>query len=169
MTSSERPALSIEHDSRFQRREWLVQRVGWVVMTAAIGAALVGLLGEGPLSDRVAGEKGGPLWVEYQRFGRWQAPEEMRVHLGRHQATDGQVRLWLSRDLIEKLEVEQVTPPPDVVELHDDHVTYVFQAPGHGEGAEITFNIKPQHWGPRVGRIGLTGGPSLTLTELVYP
>jgi hypothetical protein len=169
MTKRERPALEIEQDDRFQRIERLIQRAGWVAMTAVIAAAAAGLLGNGPLSDRIAGEKGGPLWVEYQRFGRWQAPEEMRVHLGPGQAKGGHARVWLSRDFIEMVEIEHVTPQPEVVELRDNRVIYVFRAPSEQEGAEITFNVKPQHWGRKVGQIGLDGGPSFTLAEIVYP
>ena len=60
--------LEISQDLTFQRRSWIVQRVGWVMLALLILAALGGLFGPGPLSRARAGPHDGPLWVEYQRF-----------------------------------------------------------------------------------------------------
>lgn len=169
MPDPQKDGLQIERDASFQRREWLIQRVGWVAMTAVLAAALAGLLGDGPLSHAVAGERGGALWIEYQRFGRWQAPEEMHVHLGAGQAKGGRARIWLDRDFVERLEIDGVTPPPAAVEARADRATYEFLAPEEGGDLEITFNVKPQHWGRKHGRIGVEGGPAVAMSELVYP
>ena len=53
--------LQIEQDMGFQRTEWVVQRAGWVGMALLILAALVGLLGRGPLSAAVARAGDGAL------------------------------------------------------------------------------------------------------------
>ena len=61
--------LEIAQDMTFQRRSWAVQRVGWGVVAVTIGAALLGLLGSGPLSRSTAVAPGA-FAVEYERFVR---------------------------------------------------------------------------------------------------
>jgi hypothetical protein len=60
--------MEIETDLEFQRRVWRVPRVGWLIIGAAVVAALLGLFGTGPLSR--ASTDGGGLTVEYDRFAR---------------------------------------------------------------------------------------------------
>lgn len=74
--------LDIDQDLKQQQAEWALERVGWVLWTMAISAALAGLLGPGPLSSATAGEEGSPLRVEYRRFDRHEAETLMRVQLG---------------------------------------------------------------------------------------
>lgn len=57
--------LEVSQDLNFQRREWVVQRVGWVVMAVLLVAALLGLFGPGPLSKSIAGSASGPVRAEY--------------------------------------------------------------------------------------------------------
>jgi hypothetical protein len=43
--------FQIDEDLNFQRREWKIQRAGWVTMALVIIAALLGVFGAGPLSS----------------------------------------------------------------------------------------------------------------------
>ncbi|MDQ6718742.1 MAG: hypothetical protein M3Z17_10420 [Gemmatimonadota bacterium] len=43
--------LGIAEDMNFQRRTWMVQRVGWAIMILVCIAALFGVFGKGPLSN----------------------------------------------------------------------------------------------------------------------
>ena len=45
----------VREDMRFQRRSWMVERAGWLVLTAIALAALTGVFGNGPLSTARAG------------------------------------------------------------------------------------------------------------------
>lgn len=170
MAGSERPAgLEIEQDLDFQRRDWKRERLGWLAMVALVAATLLGLCGTGPLSSRIAGEEGGALWAEYQLFGRWQAPEELRVHLGPGQTRDGRARVWLSREFVERHDVGHVTPPPEHVEALGDRYVYVFRAPSPDAEIAIAFTIRPEHWGWKEGTVGVDGGPAVAIREIVYP
>jgi len=56
MSKAERAGdLEIDEDLSFQRREWRVQRGGWVVMAVLILLALLGLTGRGPIRQPTAG------------------------------------------------------------------------------------------------------------------
>ena len=69
------PELEFEQDLSFQRREWSIQRAGWLVMATIVIAGLIGLFGAGPLSS--ANAEAGPLQLQYSRFERRHAPSEL--------------------------------------------------------------------------------------------
>lgn len=161
--------IEIDEDVGFHHREQKIQRVAWVIMTLLLAAALLGLFGSGPLSNRVAGQQGGALWVEYQRFARWHAPHELRVHLGPEKAPDGRAVVWLGRPFIEAHDVDHVTPPPEAVEVHGDHYAYVFRVPSAADEVAITFTLRSEGWGRSAGTVGVRGGPSVTFQQFVYP
>jgi hypothetical protein len=51
--------LDIERNHRFQRREWCLERFGWLLLALIILAGLLGLLGTGRFS-RTATDRGSP-------------------------------------------------------------------------------------------------------------
>jgi hypothetical protein len=161
--------LEVAQDLEFQRRSWTVQRIGWVVMALVIVAALLGLFGPGPLSSATAGEQGGALWAEYRRFGRYASPSTLRIHLGTGAARDGEARVWLSREYLEGVRIQHITPEPDSVEAGLDRITYAFRVAEPGQPVAVTFHLELQQIGPTTGRVGLPDGPSLTFSQFVYP
>ena len=50
--ATQREDLELETDESFQRNEWRIQRVGWIVWSLVIIAGLIGLLGSGPMSHK---------------------------------------------------------------------------------------------------------------------
>ncbi|HEX2280908.1 MAG TPA: hypothetical protein VHG52_04005, partial [Thermomicrobiales bacterium] len=104
MTATE-PVGDLEHDRdlRFQRREWTIQRGGWLAMVAIIGAALIGLLGAGPLSSATA--ESGPLQLQYTRFERRHAPTALELSVARGAANQDQVDVWVSADYLARVEI----------------------------------------------------------------
>jgi hypothetical protein len=161
--------LEITEDLPFQRREWLAERVAWTIMALVIAAALLGLFGTGPLSRTTAGDEAGPLWLEYERFARLLAPAPLRVHLGPGAARDKPVLVWIDRRYIENLELQQVTPEPDSMEVGDERLIFSFQwAEGNGPAA-VTFNMRPSRVGSLSGRVGLINGTAIKIQQFVYP
>jgi len=161
--------LEISQDLAHERREWMIERVGWAAMALLLSAALVGLLGPGPLSGATAGDGGSTLWVEYNRFERYQAPAMLRVHLGPGAARDGKVRLWLSRRYVENVELRHVDPEPDRVEVMHDRLIYTFNVPDPHRPTAVTYHLEANaFWSMPVG-IGLEGGEHVAFTQFVYP
>ncbi|MEW6582872.1 MAG: hypothetical protein AB1416_08945, partial [Actinomycetota bacterium] len=84
-------------DLPFQRREWMAQRVAWVVMSLVAVAAVLGAFANGLLSRMTAGD-GDTLRGAYSRIVRAQASTSIRVTVAPALTAGGAARVWLSRD-----------------------------------------------------------------------
>ncbi len=89
--------LQVMQDLDFEHRSWGVQRVGWVILSLILGAASLGLLGEGPLSDAIAGEDGAPLQIQYGRFVRHRGSMQMEINLQPGAVQGDEARVWVDR------------------------------------------------------------------------
>ena len=82
----------VQEHMAFQRRTWIVQRIGWFLLVAICFSAIMGLFGGGALGNRTI--EGGAMTIEFERFERRTrtvhftfrfAPsdhKERRLHLG---------------------------------------------------------------------------------------
>jgi hypothetical protein len=107
--------------------------------------------------------------VDYERFARYEKPQELRVRLAGGVAEGGEVRVILDRRYAEGVQVEYATPPPERVETAGDDLVYVFRAADAGRPATLVFQCTPQRFGRLRGRVALPAGEALTFTQLVYP
>jgi hypothetical protein len=161
--------LELEEDIGFQRRDWLVRRIAWAVLALVFLAALLGLFGNGVLSEATLGDDGMPLQLEYQRFGRYKAPMDLKVHLGPEAIQEGKVRLWLERNYLNTMQVETIVPQPGSVESGANHLIYVFNISSSDFPVEVTFLMQSESMGRQIGRVGLEGGSSLSFSQFIYP
>ncbi|HEY0778088.1 MAG TPA: hypothetical protein VGD56_08990, partial [Gemmatirosa sp.] len=69
-------------DLHFEERWWRMEQVVWGAMTLVLIGALAGAFGRGWLSEATAGQRGGALSVDYERFARFRTPTVLDVHLG---------------------------------------------------------------------------------------
>jgi hypothetical protein len=153
-------------DLSHQILEWKIERFGWVVWALIILAALAGLLGEGPLSDQVAGEPGSVLWVEYNRFERYQTPTKMTIHVS---SDDPHIRLWINYGFMRKIEVTHMDPDPERVEVGSDRYIFPLTLTDRNKETVITVYFKINEAGMMHTEAGLENGPSLRFTQFVYP
>lgn len=158
--------LEIEHDPVFQARAWRFQRIAWVILTVVLAAALVGLLGPGPYSKTTIGDE--KLKVEYQRLGRWQAPEELRFFVGSNQARDDRVVIWVDSPFLHAHDVQYITPSPRAVEAFNGGFNYIFAVEDQ-QALEVCFTIEPQKVGMKKGRVALGHQPPMVFRQFVFP
>ena len=161
--------LEVHQDLPHERLEWRIERIGWGTMAVLLSAALVGLLGPGPLSSATAGKTDSILRVEYNRFERYQAPAMLRVHLAPGAARDGKVRLWLSRTYVENIELRHIDPEPESVEVAHDRLIYTFNLPDSSRPTSVTYHLEGNTFWRMPISVGLDGGPQLTFSQLFYP
>ena len=161
--------LQIAEDLEFQRKEWRFERIGWALMALVLLAALLGLLGPGPLSNATAGEEGGALWAKYQRFAHRSALTRLEVYAGPNTAQEGQLRLWVSRETIGVNEVRGIQPEPEQVSAAGDRFVYTFAVDDPAREVVVYFLLEPTKYFRQQIALGIEGGPQLGFTQVLYP
>lgn len=159
--------VQISEDLEFEHRSWLMERIGWAVMTLIVVLAIAGLFGSGPLSSAIAGQKGGELWVEYNRFERLLSPTQVRACVGA--APAGELRLSITREYLERVHVQEIMPPPKRVEAAGDWFTFVFHGARAGSATSVTFYLKPNESGRLRASIRMGEMEPLSFGQLVFP
>jgi len=164
--------LEVHEDLKFQRRSWLVQRVGWIVMALVLLAALVGLFGGAGLlgGEAKAGSEDAMVSVSYERFLRFMKPTTLQIQLSQEAGKEGNVSVWLDREYLDGLQVQQITPQPDAARTGPERLTYVFEVDHLNGPATITFDLLPeQEIGALRGRVGIGAGEQVSFGQFVYP
>lgn len=162
--------LQIDEDMPFQRKDWVAQRIGWVLMGLIVLAALLGLTGRGAMSSAVAGEKQGALWVEYNRYARFQTPERVHLHWGPGAADgEGIVRVWVNNGLLEQNKLERITPEPKRMLTGSDRITLEFEQDSGSTEGSATLDLNVEQIGRCDVEIGIDHGPQVRFRQFVYP
>jgi hypothetical protein len=159
--------LERDRDLRFQRREWTVQRAGWLVMMAIVLAALSGLFGSGPLSAATAEVES--LHLQYSRFERRHAPTKLEVSVASSAVSQDQVEVWFSVGYLARIQITSIVPEPEEVSETDDRVIYRFNIDDRTRAPRILMSLEHDEPGLTTGRMGLIDGPELAFWQVVYP
>ena len=161
--SKKNRSIELDEDLQFQRKEWLFQRIGVVFMGVFVIAALLGVTGMGgPLSRASAGERGGPLHVEYDRFVRRGAKATIKLHF--RSDPPGFIQFWVSEPYLEDVVVDSVAPLPQTVSVEESRHVYTIRA----GSPDVTVTIEMEHvtFGRLVGEVGIVGGAAVRFTQL---
>ncbi|HEY8504224.1 MAG TPA: hypothetical protein VIL46_06545, partial [Gemmataceae bacterium] len=161
--------LQIDQDLAQQGVEWTVQRVAWYAMLLVLLLALIGLLGNGPLSTAVAEAPDGSLRAEFNRFVHYLTPETLRFDVAAGAARDGELRLWLDLQYLRGVQIRGVTPQPLRVEAGPDRHTYVFRAPDAQRPTTVLFHLEAERRWSLSGGAGVEGKEPLRFDQVVYP
>lgn len=161
--------LQINEDMEFQRRSWIVQRIGWVIFTLLVLLAFLGLFGDGVLSNARAGQEGAALSLEYPRYGRFANEFRIKAHLNGSTAAGGEVAIRLDSSYLEAVQISRITPTPDRELRESDGITYVFMTDGASSPLTIYFDAIPQRVGALSGTFHLQGGEAIGFSQFIYP
>lgn len=159
--------LELDEDLPHQRREWTVQRVGWVVMALVVLAALAGLLGHGPLSQATARSDDGTVSVEYDRFERLQSPGRYAVLLAPAVVPGERVELRFGPEWVKRAEIERVDPQPVEVRAEGAAMVYTF-ATTPGQPVRVQVQFRTQAFGSLPVTIDVAGR-RLDFRQFIYP
>ena len=155
-------AIDISEDMVHERREWVVQRIGWAAMLGFLVAAALGVFGSGPLARATASQA--DLQVDYPMFTRLEAPDEIEVEA---RTSGPELRIAIDSDFLTHNELERVSPEPDSVELEADRIVHVFRA---GAGTHrVVFEVRARRMGAQRATITAGDGPEVHLQQFVYP
>jgi len=101
-------AYPVKENMRFQRRSWMVERAGWIVLALIALAGLTGVFGTGPLSWQQV--TAGPLTVHYDRFQRSSRLTDFRFVVAR--VPGAELTLRLDGAFARDFNISSIAPPP---------------------------------------------------------
>lgn len=156
-------------DLSHQRANWKFEAWGWAAMGLIVIAALLGLLGTGPLSTATAGEKGSNLWVEYHRFARYEAAVELRVHVGARGLGTALPALRINQAYLEKVTVEHIEPRPEQVKAAGEELMYIFSFAATNAPNTITFKLRGNGYGKVPVHLKFSDATDVRFTQFFYP
>ena len=166
-TDRRKPGLEVHEDLDFQRRDWLAQRVGWVVIAAMLLAALAGLMGPGPLSHTTRGD-GRYLTVEYDRFVRHGARTAVTFRIAPQAAGDGRVRIAIDRRFLVANDLQRLVPDPGATRGRNDTVEFIYDVVP-GVALLVRWTVEPDRLGSRSSSVRLNDGPAVEIAQFTYP
>lgn len=158
--------LQLEQDPTFQRRDWLVQRVGWALMLVVVLAAAGGLLGRGPAARATIGDAGAPIRIEYMRIIRHATAERLTMRLAN---VTGERRIVLDSAIVAALEIQRVVPAPIRMDGVAGGVAYTFGFAGPPGERAIVLDYASQRYGRQGGGITVQDQPPIRLSFFVLP
>ena len=159
--------LEVDDDMNFQVKEWRVERFGWIIMVLLALAGLLGLFGDGPLANARANT--GPVEVEYERFERLLSPAHVVVQVAPEAVQNDEVRLYITRELLDALQVQDISPQPESMELSPDRVLYIFKVKDPSAPMRIRFDMETARAGSHSGQIGIENGAMVEIRQFIYP
>jgi hypothetical protein len=161
--------LEIDQDLAFERRSRVVESIGIGVMVAVVVAAALGLLGSGWLSSATVRSDG--LALDFQRISRYQSSETLELRLDPTLTRAPEVRVWLDRAYLERVQLERVVPTPVRAESAPGRVIFVVAVAEPGHPMTLTFDLQPGHVGMLRGRAGIEGAApgGVAFRQLVLP
>ena len=175
--------LSTPDKLEFQRNNWRAERVGWAALAAVVLAALLGLFGDGVLSNDEAASADGMLTVAYRRFLRAESPAKLEVTAAQALADGGRLAIRLDAAWLARFEIVAIEPEPESTTLAADRTTFLFAttaasataatagtttAATASEPVTVRFRLEAEKAGVAVGAVGV-GTAQIELRQFVYP
>lgn len=156
-----------EADPVAARRSWRGERVGWGVVAALTLVSLAGVLGHGPVSWERATSTDGGLALDYQRMGRHNADDSVRLELGAGTIQDGRIEVEVRGSWIQSVRLDGLVPEPSAQRTLTDGVLLEFEAEDTGPTV-VTIYFRAYEYGPLDGEVAV-GDDRLTFTQWVLP
>lgn len=161
--------LQVAENLPLQQKIWKAERISWAIVISLLFAALLGLFGKGPLSSAESRTPDGLLRVEYDRLSRYQAPTELKLHIGPAATQSESLRLWINADYWEQVELSQISPAPQFTEMGNNKHIYHFKIATPNSPLLISFQVKGAGYGKTDLHLGLQNGPALNMKQFFYP
>jgi hypothetical protein len=154
----------LKHDPAFHRREWRVSSIAWLTFLGTMLATALGVFGNGPLSHGRAGDPSDAMWVEYERFVRFDRTHRITVHA--QNPSNETVRFVLSNPLRDDFRIIDIVPEPLATTIANEGIEYQFKA--ESRQSTVVFHLQPtRRW--FVESLIRSPEATVTLMQFVYP
>ncbi len=152
----------------FQRRNWMVERIGWAAMALILAAAALGVFAVGPLSWTTVKDPEEILSVEYERMQRQSAPATVKVKVAPQGVTADGIVLDIDEEFASAFKITEIWPQPVQSTAIPGGMRLRFDA-APGAPATIHFHVSPEEIGFIQPRLGLSGRDRIALPTFTYP
>lgn len=156
--------IEVASDLDFQKREWRLQRVGWLGLLLLVLGGAGGAFGRGPLASAEAKAADNSFQLRYHKLVRHLAPEHLEIKI--NQPVDDTIGLWFDAEFLSRVNVEDMVPEPIATSTGQGRVTYYFAVKA---GGQILVEYEPDRIGAQSGSLGVENGASLRIRQFVYP
>jgi len=154
---------------RRQKREWIAERCGKVLMLLIVLAAILGLLGPGPLTWSTQVSSDQSIHAEHHRVQRYQAPAELVIQVASKEEQASTAQLGLSRSLIDQVTIESIIPRPQTVTSHGDQLLYSFSRATGADELRVVIRYQNNDFGWCKYSVTSLEGQTLALSHFVCP
>ncbi len=155
----ERHVSDLEKDFEFQKIEWPLYRIGWVLMGVFLTLGAVGLFGHGIFSRKHV--KQANFSIEYDRYLRYSVSTELVVNAG---SLGKDSSLTINSDYLKKVKIDKILPEPKLMELSGKHIKLKFS---DSKINEITFYLDPIDYGAQSLEIEINGNKK-TVDQYIF-
>lgn len=161
--------FEVDQDLAFQRRDWIFERVGWAALALVVVAGASGLLGRGPVSERIVETPDRLARIELGRFERHGAPARLIVTARRRTAQDTSVQIWIDGRYLDGITVEAVSPEPMSQASDASRTVFELALPHGADSTRVVFQFTPDALWARVAQLGVVGGQAASLGQFIFP
>ena len=152
--------LELEEDLKWTERSWVIQRVGWVLLLLFVTSAALGVFGTG-IASKVH-KQSGEYSVEYERFGRFQMPQEIKIMAP---SRKGKVVITVPQTFTENYEIPSSIPQPQQQSFNNSLLTLEY--PSNGP-VLIMFEVEAEKTGNHTADL-FVNDQVFSISQFIYP
>jgi hypothetical protein len=160
--------IQVEEDLQFLKREWRLQRVGWIAMALVLFAALLGAFGHGALSQARAGDPR-IFGAEYSRIIRHGSTDELTILVGPALQADSVVRIAISSAYLTEFQIEDVQPEPAAQHQSGEYTVFDFRRIDPRSPLRVRIKMRSDTYGSVSARMQLMGSNTLNIRQFIMP
>lgn len=107
--------------------------------------------------------------LEYERIGYRDMRQVYRVTVAASAVQAGKARVWVGRDTLTRMTLTRVVPTPSRSIASGDRMVFEFDAEAASGPIEILLTAQPAQAGMHAARIGIEGGPTFDVSQMLLP
>jgi hypothetical protein len=160
-------AIAVGEDLEFQERWWTFERIVWSFFILLLIADALGVFGRGWLAKADVKQPDSGMEVKYERVMRRSTPGTILICFGPDALQNSEVHLFVSREIVELLGNEGISPLPEKSVLGDGGVTYTF--PATAGAPEVAIQVEAKSPGFLRWTLQVPGHPAVHQKAWVMP
>lgn len=157
----------VQENMRWQRIEWRIQYVGYLVLAVIVILGACGLFSKGVLSSRQQLSDDGNLRVEYERFGR--SDSDMNMTLRVKHLPGERFTLTIGGEEMDNFQIQSLQPQPLTARSENNRLILTYAISNQQAGATVWLDMQPQTFGRYPVTVTLNNDTRVQFTQWVYP